>query len=417
MDVLSVVQLVFTVLSFLFVLSYYVLLFVPRQASRREHHFSSVSFIVPVHNEEAYIAQAIASIKAASFHGTKQIIVIDDGSSDGSFSLLRKMEGIILLQTAHLGKAAALNKGLSVATGEVIAIVDGDSYVRPDALHHLVRVLEEKNVAAACCPVRVRNRKGLFTMWLHLSEIYYSLLRSLFAKLNANITTPGPLSVYRRDVLVALGGFSEEGFAEDADIAVRLIRRGYRVGFSEQAIAETNMPHTLRWIWWQRTRFARGLVNLLRRHMRFGKGFVDVYVFPLMLFGYLQGLIMGLITVYQMISGYLVYFYGQGVVFSIDVALFFFNWLSLFGFFSWALDVAVGSAPLTILSGIAIVSSLLTYPLYILAFLRYDKKIDLWHVLPFLFLTPFWLFLMAAQFASLQDYFHSRQRNIWKKNE
>ena len=60
-------------------------------------------------------------------------------------------------------------------------------------------------------------------MWFHIEQLYNSLIRLLFSKINANVTTPGPLSVYRKKELMDAGGFSTEGFSEDVDITIRLI--------------------------------------------------------------------------------------------------------------------------------------------------------------------------------------------------
>lgn len=418
MNLLENIKIVMTVIFLLVVVSYYVLLLIKKRKHPIEKRFSSITVIIPAHNEEMYIKEAIQSVIDAKFKGTKQIIVVDDGSKDNTAQIASSFGNLItLLKTKHSGKSNSMNKALSIATGELVAIVDGDSYIHKDALIQISKEVEQKNVVAACCPVRVRNRKRFICMWLHLAEIYYSLIRGLFSRVNANITTPGPLSIYRKKELKEIGGFSTDGYSEDADVAIRLIRKGFTIGFSEGAIAETNMPHKFKEVFRQRIRFARGLINLLKKHMQMNKAVIDMYTLPIFLFGIVQSIIMGSLTLYQMISGYNQYWLSQGVYVNKWLFSFFLEWLSMVGFVKWTYNVLSGVEPLTILAMVGIISTLLTYPLYLISFLKYDKKIDIWHIIPFIFMAPFWLFIMVTQIISIPEYFNKNQYNIWKKNE
>ncbi len=401
----------------LIVISYYLLLFLNVKKAGRKHRFSSITVIIPAHNEEEYIAESIRSVINAEFEGKKDIIVVDDGSADQTAKIASSFKEVKLIRVSHSGKASALNAVLKVAEGEVVAVVDGDSFIGRNSLQAVVSEVERFNVVAASCPVGVRNRKKFVCMWLHLVEIYFSLIRFLFSKINANITTPGPLSAYRKKELVEIGGFSSDGFSEDADVAIRLIRKGYKIGFAENTMVETNMPSDLRGFISQRARFARGMIYLLRKHMKLNLAAIDVYTLPIFFFFYAQSVIMGSLTLYQVISGYFQYFYSQGLYLNFEVLRFFFDWFSLIGFLKWTLNVFLGNSPLTLIAGIGILSSLLSYPLYVLAILKFDKKITILHIIPFMFMFPFWLFLMFIQILCIPEMFSRKQRNIWKKNE
>ncbi|MFH1916284.1 MAG: glycosyltransferase family 2 protein, partial [Nanoarchaeota archaeon] len=250
----------------------------------------------------------------------------------------------------------------------------------------------------------------------HIEQIYNSLLRSIFAKVNANVTTPGPLSVYRANLLREIGGFSTKGFSEDVDVTIRLIRKGYVVGYASDAVTETYMPVDVKGFFRQRTRFARGMINIFKRHLKMNAIMIDIYTLPLLVFTYVQAVIMGAITIYNIVSGYVTYFTSKGVYFNLAVLKFFFEWLSLVGFVKWTGSVFSGASPLTLYAAVGIASTLLTYPLYIYAILRFDKKIDWWHVLPIVFMFPFWLLVMAVYIVMLPFGF-PKQDNIWKKNE
>lgn len=399
------------------ILSYYVLFFIKRKKTAPSEKFSGITVVIPAHNEEEYIRDAIESAIGAEFDGGKEIIVVDDGSADRTAEIAASYSQVKLIRTKHSGKSASINRALSEAKGDLIAIVDGDSRIQENSLKEMAAEVGRDNTAAACCPVRVRNRKKFICMWLHISEIYFSLMRGLFSKINANITTPGPLSVYRKKALLEVGGFSTQGFSEDADITIRLIRKGYRIGFSENTSAETNMPYTFKGFLRQRARFARGLINLLKRHMRFNRAAIDAYTLPIFLFTYVQSVIMGSLSIYQIVSGYITYFYSKGIYLNALVLKFFFEWFSIAGFFRWMLSIITGETPLTLIAAFGIISTLLTYPLYLFAIFKFDRKIDIWHIIPILFMFPFWLVLMAVHIISLPEALKKEQYNIWEKSK
>jgi len=284
-------------------------------------------------------------------------------------------------------------------------------------LQEITKEVEGKNVVAASCVIKVRNRNKFICMWVHIEQLYNSLMRHILSKVNANIVTPGPLSIYRKKELLDVGGFSTKGFSEDLDITIRLIRKGYTVGFARKALAETNMPYRTKEFLRQRTRFARGMINIFKRHLSLNKTLIDLYTLPIFLFTYIQAIVMGSFTIYQIVSGYITYFFSKGIYFSLPVLKFFFEWLSIVGFVKWALNAAVGNIPLTFITIIGIISTLLSYPLYFYAVAKYDRKFDLWHIIPLFFMFPFWLLIMLIYILCLPEYFIKKQHNIWKKNE
>lgn len=418
-DVLKNLPLLVTLIFLFIVLSYYALFFINPKKPKQKELFSSISIIIPAHNEEDYIKDAIDSAIAAEFNGKKQIIVVDDGSRDRTSEIIAQYarKGVKIIRTLHSGKSASLNKALAAARGDLIAIIDGDSIIHRTALKEMAKELSRDNVAGACGVIKVRNRHKLICMWSHIEQIYNSMMRLLFTKINANVTTPGPLSVYRRKALMEVGGFSAEGYSEDMDITIRLIRNGYRISFAEKAVAETNMPYKIKEFLRQRSRFAGGMLNILKRHMKLNKTSIDFYTFPILLFTYIQAVIMGIFTIYQIVSGYIVYFASKGIYFSPHVLKFFFEWFSIIGFVRWFLSVIMGSAPVSFITIIGILSTFLTYPLYFLAILKFDRKIDFYHIVPVFFMFPFWLLIMIIYIAHIPEYFNKRQYNIWKKNE
>jgi cellulose synthase/poly-beta-1,6-N-acetylglucosamine synthase-like glycosyltransferase len=418
MDTVQIITLVFASISLMIALSYYALLLIPQKRLAKEKSFDSITIIIPARNEEKYIAKSIRAAIGATWTGRKEIIVIDDGSLDKTASIAESFaNNITLLRHKQRGKSASVNRALEIAKGEIIAIVDGDSIIGKNSLMEMKWEIEKENVAAVTCAVLVANRKTGVCMWAHLEQLQNSLIRLIFSKAGAIITTPGPLAMYRAKELREINGFSTEGFAEDADVTIRLARRGHNIRFAKNAYTKTYMPSDAKGFFRQRFRFARGMLNLFRRHLRLGKHAIDIYAFPLLVFFYMQAVIMGTITLYQLSTGYYNYFYSQGTLMSTGVVNFMIGWFTLYGFGRWTLDMITGLSPITIVSSVAVISSLLSYPLFLIAIIRFDKKFDLWHAIPFFFLFPFWLLIMIIYIISIPEWFKKEQYNIWKKNE
>jgi len=417
MTILDKLPMIITIIFFLTLLSYYMLLFLPKKKEKIKDMFKSISVIIPAHNEEEFIGDCIRSVINAKFNGKKQIIVIDDGSKDKTSKIVSKFKDVKLIRTKHSGKSASINKALSITDGDLIAIVDGDSVIEKDSLIEITKELGKENTAGACCIIKVKNRRKFLCIWPHIEQLYNSLIRSILGKVNANVTTPGPLSVYRRKELMEIGGFSTDGFSEDVDITIRLIRKGYKIGFSETAIASTNMPYDIKGFLRQRTRFARGMLNIFKRHLKVNKTMIDLYTLPLLVFAYVQAVIMGSFTLYQIVSGYYTYFFSKGMIFDLSVLRFFFEWFSIVGFIKWTISVFMGSTPLTFIALIGIMSTFLSYPLFFHAIIKYDKKFDIFHLIPIFFMAPFWWFIMIIYIICLPEMLINKQYNIWKKNE
>ena len=93
------------------------------------------SVIIPVYNKERYIRKTIQSVLKQTFRDY-EIIVVDDGSKDDSFKIVKSMQedSIVLVQQENSGVAAARNTGIESARGEYIAFLDADDYWHPNYL-------------------------------------------------------------------------------------------------------------------------------------------------------------------------------------------------------------------------------------------------------------------------------------------
>jgi teichuronic acid biosynthesis glycosyltransferase TuaG len=102
----------------------------------------AVSVIIPAYNAEAFLGRAIRSVKAQSFRDY-ELVVVDDGSTDGTAEVARGFEGIRYVLGPHQGEAGARNLGLAEAEGELVAFVDADDEWLPEKLARQVEFMEK----------------------------------------------------------------------------------------------------------------------------------------------------------------------------------------------------------------------------------------------------------------------------------
>lgn len=226
-----------------------------------------VTVIVPAYNESAGIEAAVRSI-ASSEHPV-EIIVVDDGSTDGTADIVEALAipGVVVLRQENGGKPAALNTGLRAASHEIVVMVDGDTVFEPGTVHALVQPLSDPRVGAVSGNTKVANRGGVLGAWQHIEYVVgFNLDRRLFDLAECMPTVPGAIGAFRRDALLRLGGVSSDTLAEDTDLTMALCRAGWRVVYKDSARAWTEAPATLGALWKQRYRWCYGTLQAMWKH-------------------------------------------------------------------------------------------------------------------------------------------------------
>ena len=232
----------------------------------------AVSVLIPAYNEEKVIAASIRQI-LASTHRKLRIIVIDDGSTDGTSDVVRTCfasdERVTLTTTQNGGKARAINLGLAHADGDIVVVLDADTQFEPQTISHLVRWFADPTVGAVAGNAKVGNRLNMLTRWQALEYITaQNLERRALAALGCITVVPGAVGAWRREAIVRLGGFPSNTLAEDQDLTIMIQRAGYKVFFDQEAIAWTEAPDTMTGLAKQRFRWAFGTLQCLWKHRR-----------------------------------------------------------------------------------------------------------------------------------------------------
>lgn len=273
-----------------------------KRSKRPVSRYPTMSILVPAHNEEKCIAGTIETLLDAYYPVHKEIIVIDDGSTDGTYEIAKPYiaRGVKVVQRPQGGKAAALNTGLQFAQGEIIVCVDADSMVARTALVEVVRRFEDPGVVAVAGNVKVLNRKNFLAACQALEYVFdINISRRALDIFGAVIVVPGCLGAFRGNVLKGIGGWDVETIVEDFDTTVKLFKsgafdvtnplapvnlrralqhpdadiaaKGVKTGSkvvqaSSAAVVYTEAPETLKGLWKQRLRWYRGNVQTLLKH-------------------------------------------------------------------------------------------------------------------------------------------------------
>jgi cellulose synthase/poly-beta-1,6-N-acetylglucosamine synthase-like glycosyltransferase len=230
--------------------------------------YPPLSVIVPAYNEEKVLAKTVEALLEADYPD-KEIIVVDDGSTDGTFKIASRYEkfGVKVYRKENGGKYSALNYGLRLARGEIIVTVDADSVVGRMALKELVKKFRNPRVAAVCGNIKVLNRVNWLTNCQALEYVVsINVIRRALDVFGAVTVVPGALGAFRKSVLEAGGAYDRDTVAEDFDVTVKTLKAGNIVQASSYAVAYTEAPQTLRDLYRQRMRWYRGNFQTIIKH-------------------------------------------------------------------------------------------------------------------------------------------------------
>lgn len=229
----------------------------------------AVSVVIPAFNEEKVIVRTVATMLASDYAGALEILVVDDGSTDGTAAAVGSIGDprVRLIRQANAGKARALQNAVTRACGEIIVFADADTQFDKHAVSTLVAAFTGDRIGAVSGQARVGN---LRTFVARCQELEYAcsfnLDRRAYAAWNCITVVPGAISAVRRKAIEAAGGFSSETLAEDTDLTLSIHRAGYRVEYSPDALAYTEAPETMSQLARQRFRWAFGTLQCIWKH-------------------------------------------------------------------------------------------------------------------------------------------------------
>ncbi|MBN0045887.1 glycosyltransferase [Streptomyces actuosus] len=226
-----------------------------------------VSVLVPAYNEAKCIENTVRSLMRSEH--PIEIIVIDDGSSDGTARIVEAMglPNVRVVRQLNAGKPAALNRGLANARYDIVVMMDGDTVFEPATVRELVQPFADPRVGAVAGNAKVGNKDTLIGAWQHIEYVMgFNLDRRMYDVLQCMPTIPGAVGAFRRSALERVGGMSDDTLAEDTDITMAIHRDGWRVVYAEKARAWTEAPESVQQLWSQRYRWSYGTMQAIWKH-------------------------------------------------------------------------------------------------------------------------------------------------------
>jgi cellulose synthase/poly-beta-1,6-N-acetylglucosamine synthase-like glycosyltransferase len=228
-----------------------------------------LTILIPSYNEAKNIPETIRSLRAQTTP-PKEIIVVDDGSSDDTSGVARSLGVRVLRPAKNTGsKAAAQNFALPFVTTAYTMTIDADTTLAPDAIEKLGPAFEDPTVVTACGFVIPRY---ISTIWERGRYLEYlaslTLMKPVQNYYASTVVSSGCFSAYRTDILKSVGGWSMRTVAEDMDLTWTFYMQGYRTRFMADAVCYPIEPNNFSLLRKQMTRWTHGFVQNVMMHWR-----------------------------------------------------------------------------------------------------------------------------------------------------
>ena len=240
-----------------------------------------VSVLIPAHNEENTIKETLDSLQKLKYPKNKlEIIVVDDGSTDNTYRIVKEYgKKVKVFRKKRGGKASALNFGIKKCKGDFVLALDADSIVERNYLLKVLKYFDE-NVMAVVPNIKVQTRKNF---WEKLQSIEYTLnnfLKRILWFASSMHVVPGA-PVFRAKFL-RKNKFDEGNLTEDLEMGLRIKSKGYEIAYAYDAYAYTKVPSNFRGLFRQRLRWYFGLLHNFKKYgFMFGLKYGDLSFFVL----------------------------------------------------------------------------------------------------------------------------------------
>lgn len=233
-----------------------------------------VTVLIPAYNEEAVIASSVGAALGSDYP-VLEVLVLDDGSTDATEQVAQAAAGDdrrceVIRDAVNRGKAERLNVGFARASHPLVVVTDADAHLHPEAIRHLVRRMGTSPLLAAVAGApHVTNRVNILAALQVLeAAAIIGLIRRTQSLTGRVGTVAGVLGLFHRDRVRAVGGYDGSMATEDIDLTWRLLQAGWQSAYEPRALVGMQVPTTVRSLWAQRKRWARGQGEVLHRRLR-----------------------------------------------------------------------------------------------------------------------------------------------------
>lgn len=230
-----------------------------------------ITFLIPAYNEQAHIYETLASISNQKYQGNISIIVVDNGSTDNTSSeVLRAQKDfnldIKLLFEPKKGKYHALNQGLQYVTTKYFISLDADTVLHSQATHHIVLAISKNpSIGAVAGGILVKNHQNTLLTRMQFFDYILSInaIKNLQSQYGSTLVAQGAFSIYETNLVKKLGGW-DDSVGEDIVLTWKILANKRIVHFEPRAVSYTIVPESLKAFFFQRLRWARGMIEGLK---------------------------------------------------------------------------------------------------------------------------------------------------------
>lgn len=243
-----------------------------------------VTVLVPAWNEEVGILATIRSL-LKSTHKNTEIIIVNDGSTDSSDNLIREFIDeyyeantdmapridILYHYKENVGKGHSLNRGIDLASGEIVISIDADCVVREDTIKNFIRYFVDPRVMAAVGNVKIGNTENVISIVQYLEFLFSFYFKKTDSLLNTIYIVGGAGGAFRSSIFKKIGVYSLKNITEDIDLSIRIQNAGMRIVYAADAIIYTEGASELKSLIKQRLRWKKGKFQTLieNKHLFF----------------------------------------------------------------------------------------------------------------------------------------------------
>lgn len=226
----------------------------------------TVTIIVPCWNEEKTVTKTVLSLLDLNYPKDKlSILVVDDGSTDKTWEVISqfsKFPNVKIIKKENGGKHTALNLGISISQSEFIGCLDADSEAEKNSLIKLITYFnKDKELMAVSPSILVKNAKTIIQK-AQIAEYQMSVyLKKMLGFVGGIHVTPGPLTIFKREVFERIGEYRHAHSTEDMEIAYRMQTNHMKIDQCHDAYVYTNTPNTVKKLFKQRVRWTYGFLN------------------------------------------------------------------------------------------------------------------------------------------------------------
>lgn len=249
------------------------------------HIKPDITVIVPVFNESSVIERRLINLMDNDYKGQIEVMVVDSGSTDDTVKIIKdKFSNRVELvqETERRGKAHAVNLAMIRSKGEIVLLTDAPTLYRRNTISEIARMFVDPSIGAVSAAYEIPNLREYHTaeyesiFWSHKEK-----LRLLESKVHSTSWLSGEACAFRRNILQEV---SEDTIADDTNIALQVIKRGYRVIITDRtAFLEASPTERVDYIRVKSRRALGGIQEILRfRSLLFNRryGLFGTFIFP-----------------------------------------------------------------------------------------------------------------------------------------